>query len=813
MLMGLQNSLQRLLTPIAVLCILGIVLSGEGTFSEEETALSGRVVDGSTGEALVGANVLLIGTPWGASTDEDGKYSISGMSPGAYRVEVKMIGYREEKRTVRIGPGEKAVLDFKLELQPLPTDGIVVTAERELEVREREQVSVRPMKPRQAKAMPGAGEDVFRALQSLPGVLSRGDFSPQLYVRGGGPDQNLILMDDVTIFNPYRLFGLISMFNPETVEDIQLLAGGFPARYGNRLSAVLDVRNKEGDRQSLLSGNLNGSITNANFVLEGKIPKVHGSWLFSSRRTYYDVVAQLFLEEDLVLPHFSDVQGKLVLEPASGHKFVVNAITSGEGMDVHSPAERDEPDSMSAVSTSHNDVIGLGWQWTIRPNLLSKALISRYDNFISADFEGRVEGDSEEMFDLRFKYKIGVEEYGIKEALIYFPTSAHEVEVGGEVMVFDTQIEWEMDIPEEWREERGGGRDEREQSPPDKLDQKKRAFTAAAYLQDRWDFRDDLTVQSGLRYDYSAVIERGTVAPRLSFAYRPDVLTIKGAWGFYYQSPGYETLMDQDFFVDLEETNALDLKSEKATHYIAGIERWLSETWKVKMEVYDKELDDLIVPEKVTVTRTEWQDGALVETLEDSLTTIPVNDARGRAVGIEFLLEKKHLSENSRFSGWVSYAWAKASWERDGRTMALDYDQRHTINVVANYEVREGLEVGLKWRFGSGFPYTPPVGLEPKVRDGVVVRDEEGEIEYEMDYGGEENKNSAQYPWYHRLDLRVSFEMPGFLGMDWTLYADIINVYNHTNIFQYTWDPETYPEREDIGMFPFLPTLGVSMRF
>ena len=131
----------------------------------------------------------------------------------------------------------------------------------------------------------------------------------------------------------------------------------------------------------------------------------------------------------------------------------------------------------------------------------------------------------------------------------------------------------------------------------------------------------------------------------------------------------------------MEETNALALKPEKATHYIAGIERWVSEAWKAEVEVYAKELDDLIVPEKVQVTRTEWQDGALVETLEDSLTTVPVNDARGHAVGIEFLLEKKQLSEGRRCSGWLSYAWAKASKERDGRTMALDYDQRHTINV------------------------------------------------------------------------------------------------------------------------------------
>ena len=381
-------------------------------------------------------------------------------------------------------------------------------------------------------------------------------------------------------------------------------------------------------------------------------------------------------------------------------------------------------------------------------------------------------------------------------------------------MVFDTRIEWAMAFPEEWSEEGRHGSGEGEQRPPETMDQKKRALTAAVYLQDRWELRDDLTVQSGLRYDYSAVIERGAISPRLSFAVRPGVLTtLKGAWGFYYQAPGYETLIDQEFFVDLEEDHALDLKPEKAVHTIAGIERWLSESWKAKVEVYDKELGDLIVPEKVQVVRTEWRDNALVETLADSLTTIPVNDARGRAMGIEFLLEKKQISEGGRCSGWLSYAWAKASKERDGRTIALDYDQRHTINVVANYEVLKGLEVGLKGRFGSGFPYTPPVGLMPKVRDGAVVRDEDGEIEYEVDYGGEENENAARYPWYHRLDLRISYQVAGFLGMDWTLYSDIINVYNYTNIYQYTWDPETWPEREEIGMFPFLPTFGVSVRF
>jgi len=176
--------------------------------------------------------------------------------------------------------------------------------------------------------LPGAAEDVFRTLQSLPGVLAPNDFSSQLIVRGSGPDQNLIILDDVEVFNPYRLYGVVSMFNPDAVDNVNLISGGFPAKYGDRLSAVLDVTNKEGTTTKALAGNVNISIVDANLVLEGRNPfNLRGSWLFNTRRTYYDLIIEPFVksaglvDDNTSFPNFYDLRENLSLVLTTGISF------------------------------------------------------------------------------------------------------------------------------------------------------------------------------------------------------------------------------------------------------------------------------------------------------------------------------------------------------------------------------------------------------------------------------------------------------------------------------------------------------------
>ena len=205
------------------------------------------------------------------------------------------------------------------------------------------------------RSFPGAAEDVLRSLQALPGVTSVSDFSSQLVVRGSGPDQNLILIDDFEVLNPYRLYGFVSMFNPETVSDISLQTGGFSAQYGDRFSAVLDVKNREGRTDVPVGGKVNTSLTNMNVILEGRVPGTPGSYLFSARRTYYDLIlgpvlkSAKLVQGDVALPNFRDLQGKIVMPLGGTHKLLFNLFTSRDGVELVSgsrarPARQREPD-------------------------------------------------------------------------------------------------------------------------------------------------------------------------------------------------------------------------------------------------------------------------------------------------------------------------------------------------------------------------------------------------------------------------------------------------------------------------------------
>ncbi|NOY06475.1 MAG: TonB-dependent receptor plug domain-containing protein, partial [Chlorobi bacterium] len=207
--------------------------------AQDTKSIKGIVVN-ERNEPLAGANVVLLRTRFGAIADEAGKFIIRNVPKGSYTLRVSMVGY-DSKEIRNVVPGEAQMLRIVLREAPIKTGTVEVTSRRMERSQSDTRTSVQALKPREVKNLPGAAEDVLRSLQALPGVLSPNDFSSQLIIRGSGPDQNLILMDEVEIFNPYRLYGVVSMFNPETVSEISLITGGFPAKYGDRLSAVLDV--------------------------------------------------------------------------------------------------------------------------------------------------------------------------------------------------------------------------------------------------------------------------------------------------------------------------------------------------------------------------------------------------------------------------------------------------------------------------------------------------------------------------------------------------------------------------------------------
>lgn len=850
------KAMRTIATIIFLLVPLNLLMSWESILLGQELtgSIKGNVRD-DKGNPLPGVNIVLVGTRIGAVSDQQGKYEIKRVLPGSYQMIATMVGYKSDTKTeVIVRPGVVQEVNFNLEQTVIEIPAIDVIEERLKQQQSDVRSSLYFLAPRSAKAIPGIGEDVLRALQALPGIVAPNDFSAQLVVRGSGPDQNLIIMDDIEIFNPYRLYGLISMFNPETVTDIALLTGGFPARYGDRLSAVLDVTNKEGNRNKAFRANVNASISNANVVMEGRLPfGVQGAYMLSTRRTYYDLIVGPFAKSaglvsgDVAFPNFSDLQGKIVFGPLSRHRFIVNGLRSRDGVDIVSGTKRSSPDSIDAFNETNHHVVGAAWHYTPNENLFLKAIASFYRNDGATEFRGSFLDPSlnRDLFGESWRDSLGIrlvtvssqsdyvfQKFSLRKDLAW-RVGAHLVEAGVGVDFLKTLLQWRVDLdPAIKAIIQGRGR-----SVPERFEDSKTYARFNAYVQDRIQIGQRWYLQPGLRLDYYHLLRKFYLAPRIQTSFAWDgMTTLRAAYGWYFQSPGYEKLIDQRRqrpFLSLEPQYARSLHAEKATHYVLGVDRWLRGDVQLKIDTYFKSFTNLMVPRIVEGTRyvtslihgtnprrrESWTQPTPVRA--DSVTNVPTNDGRGSAYGIELFLEKKRLSTKTRFYGWAAYALAWANRKERGYLFPFDFDQRHTINLVGNYLLLDWLEIGFHWRYGSNFPYWPAKGVKPRivpVRRGnrevyVVQTDAFGNVVFDVDYGGYENNNSARKPAYHRLDVRAT-AYTTFWGLQWSFYLDIINVYNRSNLLHYDYyvnDDLTLGVRKT-SMFPILPTLGLSIK-
>ena len=822
-------------------------------------SLKGRITDGVSPIQFV--NVIIIDTGFGVGSDTNGYYIIRGIPTGEYKVRITAVGWESQIFDITIVADRAMELNVILTEKVIEVETVEVTGSHTQDKRDT-RTSLIDLKPRSAKVLPGAGEDVFRTLQSLPGVLAPNDFSSQLIVRGSGPDQNLIIIDDVEVFNPYRLYGVVSMFNPDAVADVNLVTGGFPAKYGDRLSAVLDVTNREGITSKNFGGSLNASIVSANLVLEGRNPfGLRGSWLFNSRRTYYDLIIEPFVknaglvDDNTTFPNFYDFQAKLVIGPYAGHKFLLSGIISSDGVDVVSGEERNTPDSIDVYNSTRNDLLGISWHYSPNKNFLNKFVVSYYKNNGTTDFDSQILDPSLNrsgfentvpdtlapyLLALSFNAAFSYSKYSVDDKISYI-VGGHIIDAGVGADFMETVIDFSFDLDPQL--EAIFAANPQFRSVLSDLKDVKFYNKYRTYLQDNYKVTENFFLQPSLRLDYYDILDKVYLAPRLSLSYAADdITTLRATWGVYYQSPGYEKLRDQGILYDLADEFTTLLNAERAIHYVAGIERWLSSEWNIRVEGYYKDFADLynqnIVSGSLYVTEeipgknpkypSGWTLPAVVQ--GDSSTQLPINGSDGEAYGIEILLAKRNVLNNSRLSGWISYAFAIANRYENGIKYPFRFDQRNTINVVLEYRLNNWLELGVRWQYGSGFPISEPLGIKPRIvfedrnldgipetpviatRSGTANANGEEEVIYDIDFGG--RKLNGRRPEYHRLDIRIN-AFADYWGLDWVFYLDVINVYNHSNILNYDYfvTENLVLGREPTTMFPILPTLGFSVRF
>lgn len=808
------------------------------------------------GNPVPGVNIILLDTFLGSDTNLEGFYKIELIPAGKYIIRFSAVGFKSVQEEISIQANRVLNLDVELESESIKM-GEVEVVDSKSQKQDDTRTSLISLRPKSARVLPGAVTDVFRTLQALPGVLAPNDFSSQLIIRGSGPDQNLIIMDDVEVFNPYRLYGVISMFNPEAISDINLITGGFPARYGDRLSAVLDVTNRQGNRNKDITGNLNASIVSANLVLEGKNPfNLPGSWLVNSRRTYYDLIIEPFvknsglIEENVSFPNFYDIQTKLTFGPFDGHKIFINGVYSRDGVRLVSGRDRTTADSIGVVDLSKNDLFSAAWHYAPANNLLNKIIVSWYRNGGDSNFDSELldpsldRNDFEDVapdtlkpyllgFGVDTKYSF--RKYSIEDRLNLLWGEGNELEFGVGYDMMQTLIDFEFDLDPQLQSFLNFNPNIR--ATFDDLNDKINYNRIRSYIHNKFSF-GNLFLQPGLRYDYYEILGKSYLAPRMSISYAFDkATTLRGVWGIYYQSIGYEKLRDRNRLYNFNDNSTKNLEAEKAVHYVLSLDRWISEKWKVKFESYYKDFQDLVEPVIVKGTGyvtspvpgedpysvQGWTNPSAV--VIDSVTSKPANNSFGKAYGFEVLLEKKNTYDGDRLNGWLSYALAYANRYIDGQKIPFRFDQRHTVNLVLNYRINNWLDIGAKFQYGSGFPLTRAVGIKPRIiledKNGdflpetpvVATRGNSDEVVYDVDYGDKTNRYASRKPDYHRLDLRLNAQAD-YWDLDWVFYLDVINVYNRANVVNYDYYiSDGKLKKEVTTMFPILPTLGFNVRF
>jgi hypothetical protein len=770
-------------------------------------------------------------------TDEEGRFRLE-LPPASVVLHVVAPGYFEE--TVRLAPPDGApwpALEILLVPRSLIDEQVDVVAPSPATVPDGP--AEIPLRPLDVMAVAGSADNVFRTIQTLPGVAATEDFGSRLSVRGGGPDENLTILDGVEVHNPYRLFGLTSAFNPETVQTFELYSAAFPARYGDRLSSLLTVENRAGSTTERFRGSSALSATDANLVAEGRLPGEGSSWLLTGRRTYYDLVANRIVGTDL--PAFADVQGRLQIGAGPGRRLVIQGLLSRESADAFLEGDR-AGDQGDFVSESRNDLLAASFETLLGSRGSSRTVASFYDNTetldVAAQFRAEARRsnspDDDVAFgraDIAFTRDLVVQDLAFRQEFRYAAGSRHLLEAGAEVHRLETRTAWNITgdrnpFAANGSSQQGGS------GLPDLVDSTVDSTRVGAWVQDRID-AGRLLLEPGLRYDWSGVNGRSTLSPRLSATLTLGSATrMRAGFGLFTQSPGYEKLVTSDYFLDLSGSGRLDLLHARATHLLLGFERDLGPGLTVRVEGYAKRFRDLVVgrleTEEERLARVASYD--FPPDLQGSvptapaITSFPENGSAGRAWGFDVYLVRPPRAAD-RLGGWLSYTYGRSDREAYGRVYPFEYDRRHALSAVGGWRLGRKLEASATLRVASGFPYTPVVGLrasavEDPVSGRLVPRyDEAGLVVWEVDLGDTSNLNTGRLPLFARLDTRLTFRPAGPAGR-WELYLDLINVTNRKNAgaidVELEHDPGASQPRtveSRAAALPFLPSLGVRFRF
>lgn len=701
--------------------------------------ISGYLKDAASGEALIGAAVSVKGTTIGVSANEYGFYSLS-LKPGKYILEFRYLGYQTIQKSINL---EKDLpLTVNLSSESVKMDEVVVTAEHpEANVRDAE-MSVSKLEMKTIKRIPALmGEvDVLKVIQMLPGVHPTAEGTSGFSVRGGGTDQNLILLDEATVYNASHLMGFFSVFNNDAVRDVKLYKGDIPSNYGGRLSSVLDVRMKEGNNKDFTATGGIGLLS-SRLTLEGPIGNEKTSFLMAGRRTYADLFFPLMSDSSAKKSRlfFYDLNLKVNHQINERNRLYLSAYTG-----------RDRFGQKGSSDAGFGNLTGtLRWNHLIANNLFSNlsAIVAQYDYSLKMKQGGSNYVWNSDMLD-----------YTLKLDFNYFPNPKNEIKFGiastfHDFNPCDAYIEGERSIL---------------RAAVDK----NYALEHGIYLSNEQKIGEKLTLKYGLRYtifqnigsatlysfakgypNYSVTdttyIPSGKIfhtyqglEPRLGINY---VLTnnasIKASYSRTIQNMQLASNSPGGMPLDVWFPSSPNVKPQKADQYAVGYFRnFADNTIETSVEGYYKKMYDVI----------DFKDNA--QLLMNPLIEGDIREGSARSYGAEFLIRKN----SGRLNGWISYTYSrilrKIAEINNGKEYPATYDKPHNVNIILNYELSKKVIFSGNWVYATGAPVTFPVG-------SYVIDNTYGKY-----YS---SRNGYRMRDYHRLDLSLAVKGKEHPGKKW----------------------------------------------
>lgn len=718
-------------------------------FSQSTGTLRGFITDSTNGGSVISANILLLGTKQGAASDLQGYYFIPGIKTGKQIVRISNIGYVTREIEVRVVKNTITQLNVALVPASITLDEVSITGQRRPDMND-PSISIEQIPLQQIKSVPaGIEADMLRALKVSPGVTSTGDITARYYVRGGGSDQNAVVINGTVLYNPFHALGLFSVVDPEMIKMLEFYKGGFTSEYGGRLSSILNVVTRDGNKNRFM-GTAAASTMSGKMSFEGPIPG--GSFLFTGRKSYRPEAVQKFLNNRSAPFEFYDISFKLNYSNPNFYEngwFTVHGFFSDDKIENNNPAKEDYYFS--------NANYGLNWYQVWASPLYSNM------TFTYSTFEGEVVPNKTSSKPR----KNIIADFTSNWDFTYIFDSRDEIWTGFHNKILTTEL---------YLTNLFGS----------KTDMKQRGLDMIGYVKYKLLRFETFKLDGGIRLNLVSASEKKpfVLEPRLNITYNPiPILAFRLGIGRFSQN--LTTLSNEEELISIFEPWVVVpdyLKPAEATHFIGGIDYYLTEFLKLSVEGYYKDIDNLVDINELKYTSL---DPDFVQ-------------ADGRSYGVDFAFDFFLQSVFFKGSYSLSYSYKK----KDGVEYHPRYDTRHAVNLQFGWIFWDGWQFNAVWRFSSGLPFTGIAGYYDKwnIPDPWGQWYAQGQYDPSFLYGA---RNAQRLPSYHRLDISLSKSFKIFFAKI-DLDVSLLNVYDRKNIFYFVRDTG-----ERVDMLPFIPSASV----